>query len=65
MTGKYSQTEDCEVLWKYRQVVCALCDGESRAMGEWNGLWGRSLQLPSYWMSVRQKLEKEVLQWEL
>lgn len=43
MKGRYSETEDHEVVWKYRQVICILCDRESKAMGEWNGLWSRSI----------------------
>lgn len=51
MKGMYSETEDCKVLWKYRQVVCILCDRESKASEgmEW-ALEQQPLQLPSHWM---------------
>lgn len=66
MKGRYSETENHMVLWKYKQVVCILCSTESKASGrmEW-AVEQQSLQLPSHWMWMRQESEKGILRWEL
>lgn len=66
MKGRYSETGDHKVLWKYRQVVYILYDRESKASGGMEQtVEQQSLQLPSHWMLMRQESEKEIVQWQL
>jgi len=64
MEGRYPETDDHKVVWKYRRVVRILCDRESKASGGTEQAV-ESLQLPSHWMCVRQESEKGIVQWQL
>lgn len=66
MKGRYFETENHMVLWKYKQVVCILCDRENKASGGMErAVEQQSLQLPSHWVWMRQKSEKGIVWWEL